>query len=132
MEEAIPDGPTVLLIDSDPDILKLMEYAFETEGIEIIPCTEATEALRHVADGKVDCAVVDLHHARTPECLGFLNAVRSLPMGRDLPVLVTSTTLHAETLEQALALGARKVIPKPFYPSEVLREVRAAVGHPAA
>ncbi|GAB4249551.1 MULTISPECIES: response regulator [Deferrisoma] len=123
--------PTVLLIDTDRDILNLLDYAFRSEGFDTVICTEPEDAVGHVARGEVDCAVVDLHHARTPECLGFLNAVRELPRGRSLPVLVTSAGYHAETVRQALRLGARKFIPKPFYPSELLSEVRAAVA-PAA
>ncbi len=125
------ERPTVLLIDTDPDILNLLDYVFRSEGFGTICCTDPGEAVRHVLQGGVDCAVVDLHHAHTPESLGFLSAVRSSPLAKGIPVLVTSATLHAETVKQALKLGARRFIPKPFYPSEILSEVRAAVSQAA-
>ncbi len=124
--------PTVLLIDSDPDVLKLMEYAFRNEGLAVIPCREVGRALNHVRSGHVDCVVVDFHHARTAECLRFLKELRATGTNGRLPVLVTSATLPMETVGQVLELGARKYIPKPFYPSEVLREVQAAVEGAAA
>ncbi len=124
--------PTVLLIDSDPDVLKLMEYAFKNEGLAVIPCREVDRALVHVRSGEVDCVVMDFHHARTPECVRFLKELRAVSRNGGPPVLVTSATLPTETARQVLELGARKFIPKPFYPSEVLREVRAAVEGTAA
>ena len=124
--------PTVLFIDSDPDVLKLMEYAFRNEGLHVIACREIDTALVHVRRGEVDCVVVDFHHARTPECVQFLKKLRATVRNEGPPVLVTSATLPTETARQVLELGARKFIPKPFYPSEVLREVRAAVEGTAA
>lgn len=119
--------PTVLLIDDDPDIRELMGYAFAEEEIELLACPTPEEGFRILASRSVNCLLLDIHFAHTPECFGLLDALRVLPNGRELPVLVTSTMREAEVAGRVLALGARKFIPKPFFPGEVVSEVRAAL-----
>jgi len=118
--------PTVLLIDGDPDILKLMEYVFSDEDMDLLTCRTPEQGLAVLTGRTVNCVLLDVHFARTPECLGFLRALRSLPATSGVPVLVTSTMTGPEVVSQVLGLGARKFIPKPFYPGEILREVRSA------
>lgn len=122
-------SPTLLLIDDDPDILKLMEYVFADEELELLTCRTPDEGLRILAHHKVDCLLLDVPFSRTPECFGLLYALRTLPGGGRIPVLVTSAMQEADVAGRVLALGARKFIPKPFYPGEVLAEVRAALPH---
>ncbi|MBI5014914.1 MAG: response regulator [Deltaproteobacteria bacterium] len=119
--------PTVLLIDFDPDILKLMEYVFEGEDLELITCRTPEEGLRILSARRVGCLLLDVHFAHTPECFGLLDALRALPDGPNLPVLVTSAMQEVEISRRVLALGARKFIPKPFYPGEILDEIREAL-----
>lgn len=119
--------PTVLLIDEDPDILKLMEYAFADENLDLICCRTPEDGLEHLAAREVQCILLDIHFARTPECLGFLGALRRLHGEGAPPTLVTSALTVPEVARQVLDLGARKFIPKPFYPREILDEIRLLV-----
>lgn len=119
--------PTVLLIDDDPDILKLMEYVFEDEDLGLLTCRTPEEGLRLLQGHPVGCLLLDIHFSHTPECFGLLDALRALPGGRSLPVLVTSAMQEGEVARRVLALGARKFIPKPFYPDEILQEIRAVI-----
>jgi DNA-binding response OmpR family regulator len=117
--------PTVLLIDDDPDILKLMEYVFADEDYRLVTCRTPDEGFQVLSNGDVDCVLLDIHFARTPECLGLLGAVRALPGCDRLPVFATSTMHEPEVATRVLDLGARKFIPKPFYPAEILQELHA-------
>lgn len=119
--------PTVLLIDDDPDILKLMEYSFADEGFDLVTCRSPEEGLRQVIDRRVDCVLLDIHYAHTPECFGFLNAMRTLSGQAEVPVIATSAMTGPEVVRRVLGLGARKFIPKPFYPGQVLQEIRSLV-----
>ena len=119
--------PRVLLVDDDPDILKLMEYSFADEEFDLVTCRSPEEGLRQVIDRGVDCVLLDIHYAHAPECFGFLTAMRSLSGQAGVPVLVTSAMTGPEVVRQALGLGARKFIPKPFFPGEILQEIRSLV-----
>jgi len=119
--------PSVLLIDEDPDILELMAFAFADEDLDLVLCKNPEEGLHKLTAQHFDCVLLDVHFAHTPESLGFLDALRHLPGTTPPPVLVTSAMTGADVARQVIDLGARKFIPKPFYPTEVLREIRALV-----
>jgi response regulator RpfG family c-di-GMP phosphodiesterase len=119
--------PTVLFIDDDRDILKLMDYVFSEEPMELITRRTAEEGLQVLSQQPVDCVFLDIHFARAPEGFGFMAALGSLAGRRPIPCLVTSAMAAQEVAPRALALGARKFIPKPFSPGEVVAEIRTAV-----
>ena len=120
--------PTVLFIDDDSDILKLMDYVFSDEPMELIARRTPEEGLRVIAQRPVDCVLIDIHFARAPEGFGFMAALRNISGAAQVPCLVTSAMDAREVESRAMALGACKFIPKPFFPGEVLQEIRTAVG----
>lgn len=115
---------TILLIDEDPDILKLMGCVFATEDLELVTAPSPEAGLTLLEKASVDCVLIDIHFAHAPECFGFLQAARALPCTADVPILATSAMHEQEVVTRVLALGARKFIAKPFYPGEILKEVR--------
>ena len=119
--------PIVLFIDDDRDILKLMDYVFNEEPMELITRRTPEEGLKVLAQCPVDCVFLDIHFARAPEGYGFMAALRSLAGDRSIPCLVTSAMDAREVENRAVALGARKFIPKPFFPAEVVDQIRTAV-----
>jgi DNA-binding response OmpR family regulator len=114
-----------LLIDADPDVLRLMTSVFAEDETELVTCQTPQQGLALLMSREVKCVLLDVSFAHTPECLGFLGALRSLPDTTATPVIVTSAMTGPEVIRQVLGLGARKFIPKPFLPSEILREVRS-------
>jgi DNA-binding response OmpR family regulator len=119
--------PTVLLVDDEPDLLELMECALAQEGFALITCRSPEDGLRRLAAGDVRCVLLNVAFGRTPECLGFLSALRALQGDAAPPILVTSATAGPELVRQVLDLGARKFIPRPFYPRDIRRAVRSLV-----
>ena len=119
--------PAVLFIDGDSDILKLMGYVFSDEPMELIARRTPEEGLQVLAQRPVDCVFLDIHFAHAPEGFGFMVALRNVCGATPVPCLVTSAMDVREVKSRAMALGARKFIPKPFFPGEVVKEIRAAV-----
>jgi DNA-binding response OmpR family regulator len=114
-----------LLIDADPDVLRLMAYVFVREEAELVTCQTPEQGLALLMSRHVNCVLLDVDFAHTPQCLGFLGPLRSRPATAAIPVLVTSAMSSPEVVREVLGLGARKFIPKPFLPAEILREVRS-------
>ncbi|MBI5444471.1 MAG: response regulator [Deltaproteobacteria bacterium] len=119
------DRPAVLVIDEDRDIRRLMECVLADQEYEPVSCRTPEEGLNVLSQRHIDCVLLDIHFARTPECLGFLCALRALPRCAQVPVLATSVMTEQELARQVMDLGVRKLIPKPFYPREILSEIRA-------
>ena len=120
----------MLFIDDDRDILTLMDYVFSEESMELITRRTPEEGLLVLAQCSVDCVFLDIHFARAPEGFGFMAALRSLAGDRRIPCLVTSAMDARDVENRAMALGARKFIPKPFFPAEVVAAIRTAVAPP--
>ncbi|MDF1553307.1 MAG: response regulator [Deferrisomatales bacterium] len=119
--------PTVLFIDDDRDILTLMDYVFSEESMELITRRTPEEGLLVLAERSIDCVFLDIHFARAPEGFGFMAAMGGLAAERRIPCLVTSAMDSREVENRVMALGARKFIPKPFFPAEVVDAIRTAV-----
>lgn len=124
---AVHPRPTVLFIDDDCDVLQLMGFVFSEEPMELITRRTTQEGLQVLRERPVDCVCLDIHFARAPEGFGFLAALHSLGNGRRIPCVVTSAMSASEVEHRVLALGARKFIPKPFFPAELVSEIRTAV-----
>jgi len=116
--------PTALVINDDASQLHLMAALLEKDGLRVVPCQSAEEAL-DILDGRgtVDVIVTDLHMPgidgwrlcrllRSPQ-YAALNTV---------PVLVVSATFSGTDTEQmSTALGANAFLAVP-YAAETLRE----------
>ncbi len=117
--------PTLLLIDDDPDILNLLRFTFAEEPLDLVTCRTPEEGLAVLAERAVHCVLLDVSVARTPECYGLLAALRKNPV--QVPVVATSAMTSHVMVRHVLDLGARTFLPKPYYPRDLVREVRAAV-----
>src|SRR5262245_60562061 len=116
--------PTALVINDDISQLHLMTTLLEKDGLQVVPCRSAEEALEILDErGLVDVIVTDLHMPgidgwrlcrllRSPQ-YAALNSV---------PVLVVSATFSGtDTEEVSTDLGANAFLAVP-YESERLRE----------
>lgn len=124
---AVHPRPTVLFIDDDSDVLQLMGYVFSEEPMELITRRTPQEGLQVLREQPVHCVCLDIHFARAPEGFGFIAALHNLGSDRCIPCVVTSSMAASEVEHRVLALGARKFIPKPFFPAELVSEIRTAV-----
>lgn len=57
--------------------------------------------------------------------LEFLKSARMSPIARDIPIIIS--TVHGECMEEALVLGAREFLLKPFEIEELMDAVQGAV-----
>jgi len=104
-------GKQVLVVDDDPDVLKLAGAALESSGYQALCHSSAASALSAAAKSKLDAIVVDL---LMPEIDGFefLDRVRNLANCRNTPVIVWTakaiTTEERERLNNAASSIALK------------------------
>lgn len=96
-------GPKrVLLVEKDPDLLRLLQAQFEAEGWEAVGESRGADALDRLAGAGVDIVVaglelVDMHG------LELMQRLRSSPASADIPALLTGP---GGDESQAVAFGA--------------------------
>jgi DNA-binding NtrC family response regulator len=118
---------TVLLVDDEEKILKTLGRALREDGHEVVTTASALEAQRLLAARSFDLLVIDF---LMPERTGLdviRDLVASTPEG-DRPALVMMTAHGSvESAVEAMKLGARDYLQKPFEVDELLVITRRAI-----
>jgi two-component system KDP operon response regulator KdpE len=122
-------SPTVLVIDDEPPIRKLLRTGLSTQGYAILEAGNGATALEVLGRAKADLVILDLG---LPDMRGhdLLRAIRASHPG--LPVVVLSSRDDEAGKVEALDLGADDYVTKPFGMAELLARLRTALRHQLA
>ncbi|HUF32025.1 MAG TPA: response regulator [Acidimicrobiales bacterium] len=118
------DGRSVLVVDDDPVILKLLEVNFEMEGFEVLTAADGEEGLAVARSSRPDVIVSDV---MMPKMNG-LELVAALKADADtasIPVILLSARAQVSDLRDGSDAGADDYITKPFEPLELIERVEA-------
>ncbi|MFZ5814378.1 MAG: response regulator [Bacillota bacterium] len=117
---------TVLVVDDDPDIVRLIMLSLEQEGFQTVGATSGEQALEIARSRHIDAITLDL---LMPGMHG-LEVTRRLkedPTTRNIPVVVISAYTSGREPE-LVALGVAGVIAKPIDEAKLLTTIRAVLG----
>jgi two-component system KDP operon response regulator KdpE len=121
MTTAITATPTLLVIDDEVQIRRLLRLTLEAGGYRVREAETATLGLQEIALRAPDAVIVDLG---LPDLDGT-EVVRRLRDWSRLPVLVLSVCNGEDDKIAALDAGADDYLTKPFGGGELLARVRA-------
>ncbi|WP_132251291.1 response regulator transcription factor [Methylobacterium segetis] len=121
--------PSILVIEDDPPIRKLLRMGLATQGYAILEAPDGRSALDLLARESVELVILDLG---LPDMRGhdLLRAIRASHPG--LPVVVLSSRDDEPGKVEALDHGADDYVTKPFGMAELLARLRAALRHQLA
>jgi DNA-binding response OmpR family regulator len=116
-----PDSATILLVDDEDAVQKLLTYPLEQEGFRVLQARDGEEALRRFEAEHVDLVVLDLMLPK----LDGLEVCRRLRAQSTVPIVML--TARDDELDKVvgLELGADDYITKPFSIREFRSRVRA-------
>lgn len=119
-------GKTVLVVDDDPDIVKLIGLSLEQEGFQVMGATSGEQALALARSRRIDAITLDL---MMPGMHGLEVArrLKAEPATRSIPVVVVSAYTRQRDPE-LLTLGLSGVISKPIDEGQMLSLIRSIVG----
>ncbi|MCW5828407.1 MAG: sigma-54-dependent Fis family transcriptional regulator [Deltaproteobacteria bacterium] len=115
----------VLVVDDDPNFLRLVTEHLRADGHDVVQATNGVEGLARYSP-EIECVVSDV---QMPEMDG-LELLQSL-RGRNpqLPVIMVTAQSTLDSAVQALRHGARDYILKPTDLQRLATAVRNAVAH---
>jgi cyclic di-GMP phosphodiesterase len=119
-------GARILIVDDDEQVRGLLRRVLAAAGYSIEELSSAEDALARIREDPPDLVLLDLN---LPDKSGHevLEAVRSEPATRLLPVvMITGSASTAERL-RAQSVGVTDFLTKPFSSEELLPRVRALV-----
>jgi DNA-binding response OmpR family regulator len=117
----MPDSSTILLVDDEDSVQKLLAYPLEREGFRVLQARDGEEALARFAAEEVDLVVLDLMLPK----LDGLEVCKRLRAESQVPIIML--TARDDELDKVLGLelGADDYITKPFSIREFRSRVRA-------
>jgi len=122
MDHSFLHTKKILLVDDEPELLKLVAVILKEEGFEsIVTATSVSQGLVAARTEKPDLAILDV---MLPDKDGFflLQEIRAFS---DVPVIFLTARDEPADKLAGLGLGADDYIVKPFLPEELLLRVYA-------
>ncbi|MFN2467726.1 MAG: response regulator transcription factor [Gaiellaceae bacterium] len=117
----MPDSSTILLVDDEEAVLKILTYPLERDGHRVFQARDGEEALARFAAEEIDLVVLDI---MLPKVDG-LEVCKRLRSTSSVPIIML--TARDDELDKVvgLELGADDYITKPFSIREFRSRVRA-------
>jgi len=113
----------LLIVEDDPDILKLLDTTLTFRGYRVIKAQNGREGLDAVLKERPAIVIADIMMPKL-DGFGLVHRLRLNPETRDIPVVfITATYVAAEDREFALNIGATRFIQKPVDLEEFLNTI---------
>ena len=117
----MPDSSTILLVDDEDSVQKLLTYPLERDGFRVVPAHDGEEALRKFESEPVDLVVLDIMLPK----LDGLEVCKRLRAESSVPIIMLTARDDEFDTVLGLELGADDYITKPFSIREFRSRVRA-------
>ena len=117
----MPDASTILLVDDEDSVQKLLTYPLERDGFRVVSARDGEEALIRFAEEVVDLVVLDIMLPK----LDGLEVCKRLRAASSVPIIMLTARDDEFDTVLGLELGADDYITKPFSIREFRSRVRA-------
>lgn len=106
---------SILLVDDEEKIREMVEkYLSRIEcGSKIIHAGDGQEALRKIKNQEFGLIIMDIVMPRK-NGLELYKEIKATASTKNIPVLIVSGNLHSKIVKQAIVLGAKHILAKPF------------------
>jgi DNA-binding response OmpR family regulator len=117
------ERPTVLVVDDEVSIVKVLRDFLEAEGFGVLAAQDGAEALAVLAREPVDCLLLDI---MMPGADGF-DVCRQIRATTDVPILFLTAREGDSDKLRGFRLGADDYIVKSATPDEVVARIKAVL-----
>lgn len=114
---------TILIIDDEVQIRRLLEITLQSNGFETIEAVSGKEGLNLAASHQPGLIILDLG---LPDSSGH-EVLKRLREWYTSPILILSVQSNEEDIVTALDNGANDYLVKPFRTGELLARIRSAI-----
>ena len=115
----------VLIVDDSSVMRKIVERSIRQAGIDLAEVREAgngAEALGALKEGGADLVLCDINMP-VMDGIEFLKQLQTVENAKGVPVVMITTEGSESHVVQALSIGAKGYIRKPFTPEQVKEHV---------
>jgi DNA-binding response OmpR family regulator len=113
----------ILIVDDEPRYLRLLEANLRTEGYEVIPASDGSQAIELFTSNPTDMILLDV---MMPKLDGFAVCQR-IRQFSNVPIIMLTAKGEEQDRVRGLDMGADDYLTKPFSATELLARVRAVL-----
>ena len=117
-------SPTVLLVEDDPVILRLLEVNFELEGFGVILAHDGAEGIDLAVSEQPDLVISDI---MMPNVSGIelVAALKADERTAEIPIILLSAKAQSADVKAGMEAGADDYVTKPFEPLDLVDRVNS-------
>ena len=115
---------TVLVVEDDPVILRLLEVNFELEGFGVVLAHDGEEGIAAARAQRPDIIVSDIMMPRMSG-IELVEALKADDATASIPIILLSAKAQTSDLKSGLDAGADDYVTKPFEPLDLVDRVNA-------
>ncbi len=117
----------ILIVDDEPDILKVMRFRLTQRGYEIATAVNGQEGLERAKEFKPDLILADIV---MPKMKGdeLCRRIKADPATRHMAVIIMTASIIGQTPEAIHKIKADGFILKPFEPQELFEKIKDLIG----
>ncbi|GAB3158434.1 response regulator transcription factor [Micromonospora sonneratiae] len=116
-------GPTALVVDDEPQMTIIIEFALQTQGFTVLTAHDGATALHLLRSHAIDLVVLDV---MMPTMDG-LTVCQRIRARSEVPIMLLTALAQHEDVIVGLEHGADDYVTKPFHPREVALRAQALV-----
>jgi two-component system, OmpR family, KDP operon response regulator KdpE len=116
-------GATILVVDDEPQIRRVIRSTLSTHGYVITEATNGEDAIESARKNKPDLVLLDVNMPG----MGGIEACREIRRGSDAPIIMLTVRNVERDKVAALDAGADDYVVKPFGIEELLARIRSAL-----
>ncbi len=122
MEPTVKDKKTILTVDDERIMQKMMHKILSKYGFNVIPAANGKEALEKLVFHNIDLIILDI---MMPVMDGFetLRMLKQMSKTRYIPVVILTANANVRTFSRVVKMGADDFIAKPFDQSNLRRKL---------
>lgn len=113
----------IVAIDDVVDILDLIQYNLNKEGMDVVTFSDSKEALDYIAKSLPDIVVSDWMMPE-PDGLQVCRQLQANDMTRHIPIIMLTCKGNISDYKEALDAGAKDYIVKPVRMDELIRRIK--------
>src|ERR1700730_16083378 len=113
--------PTILITESQPELLRLMIRNLQLEGYEVLCASNGQQALEQIEQKSPDLVLLDV---MMPSMSGF-SLCRRIRALSPVPIMIVVARWQSQDKVRGLDLGADDCLTRPFGTAELLARAGA-------
>jgi len=112
----------ILVIDDEPELVKVITIRFKASGYEVIPASDGQEGVDKAQEFSPDMILLDII---MPKIDGYevCKTLKTNPKTKNTPIVIFTASGQRDLEKRCMAVGADAVIKKPFETTELLELV---------